>query len=492
MAHHDYEPVIGLEVHCQLATHSKAFCGCQAKPFKGQTVSEVRPNVFVCPICAGHPGTLPVLNKTVVDFAIQAGLATNCTIQPESVFARKNYFYPDLPKGYQISQHEHPICTDGYLEFEVDHEKIRVDIERIHIEEDAGKNIHMAGFSVINLNRAGVPLIEIVSRPQIRSAKQASEYLKTLHSIVTYLEICDGNMQEGNFRCDANVSVRKKGTTALGVRTEIKNVNSFRFVEKAIEYEIGRQIECLENQERIIMETRMYDAASNKTISMRSKETAQDYRYFPEPNLPPLVIPIQWVEALRAQLPELAHQKKARFIQEYDLNGYDSHVLTAQKNICHIFEQAILMLEAKGFQKKNIGKTLCNLITSEVLRVLNEKNIEIQDTKMTPEHLADCVECLVLEKISATAAKQILTHVFENGHSVAAIIAKTGLLQINDARWLENLIDEVIAQNVKQVADYRSGKDKLFGFFVGQCMKKSAGKANPVLLNELLKQKLNA
>jgi aspartyl-tRNA(Asn)/glutamyl-tRNA(Gln) amidotransferase subunit B len=490
--HPEFEAVIGLEVHCQLATDTKIFCGCRARMPDGTSVADVAVNSNTCPICAGHPGTLPVLNRKVVEFAIKAGLATHCQINQKNTFARKNYFYPDLPKGYQISQFEYPICEKGWLNIETrSGESKKVNIQRIHMEEDAGKNVHMSGFSLVNLNRAGVPLIEIVSGPDMKSAEEAGAYLRALHAVVTYLGISDGNMQEGNFRCDANVSVMPKGSKVLGTRAEIKNVNSFRFVEKAIEFEIARQIEVIRSGGKIVQETRTYDSAKNITISMRSKEEAHDYRYFPEPDLIPLAVASEWIEKVRESLPELPEQKRARLIQELGLSPYDAGVLTSSKSLAMFFEATVQDLVRGGIDAKAASKPAANWITGEVARLLNEEGIDIEQSQVKPNHVADIVRLVQKQVLSSTGAKQVIGVIWKNGGDVQSVVEREGLTQVSDTSALEPVIAKVIAAFPGQVADYRSGKDKLLGFFVGQVMKESGGKANPSLLGELLKKKLS-
>jgi len=489
--HPEFEAVIGLEVHCQLSTDTKIFCGCRARMPDGKPVSDVDVNANTCPICAGHPGTLPVLNRKVVEYAVKAGLATHCHINTKNIFARKNYFYPDLPKGYQISQYEHPICENGHLQIETQSGTKKVNIQRIHMEEDAGKNVHMAGFSLVNLNRAGVPLIEIVSGPDMKTSEEAGAYLRSLYAVVTYLGICDGNLQEGNFRCDANVSVMPKGSKTFGTRAEIKNVNSFRFVEKAIEYEIARQIEVIRSGGKIVQETRTYDSVQNKTISMRSKEEAQDYRYFPEPDLIPLKIDSEWIEKLRTSLPELPEQKRARIVNELGLSPYDAGVLTGSKSLVLFFEQVLENLVQGGLVAKSVAKPVANLMTGEVARLLNEEGIEIHQSRMQPNHIADVVRLLQKQALSSTGAKQVLATVWKTGEQVQVIVDRDGLTQVSDTGALEAAIDQVIAAFPGQAAEFRGGKDKLLGFLVGQAMKQTGGKANPGLLGELIKKKLS-
>ncbi len=474
----EFETVIGLEVHCQLATNTKIFCSCPAG------VSE-DVNSHVCPVCSGHPGTLPVLNKKVLEYAIRAGLATNSQIKLKNTFSRKNYFYPDLPKGYQISQYDEPICQHGYLEIETKAGHKKVSIERIHMEEDAGKNVHMSDFSLVNLNRACTPLIEIVSGPDMRSAEEAGAYLRGLHAIVTYLGICDGNMQEGNFRCDANVSVMPKGSKVLGTRAEIKNVNSFRFIEKAIEYETARQIEVIKAGGKIVQETRGYDSAKHATFSMRSKEEAQDYRYFPEPDLIQVRLDPKWIEEIKGTLPELPEQKRKRYTDTYGLSSYDAGVLTGSKPMAEFFEASLELLKKSG-DLKATAKLTSNWITGEIARLLNEQAIELKDSKLTPRHVADIVGAVQGGDLSSTGAKQVLGVVWQSGDSVNAIIEREGLKQVSDLSALIPAIEKVIADHPGQVQEFLGGKEKLIGFFVGQVMKATGGKANPGMLQELI------
>lgn len=486
--HPDFEPVIGLEVHCQLSTDTKIFCGCQAKLADGKSVADVDVNSNTCPICAGHPGTLPVLNKKVVEYAILAGLATNCKINLKNIFARKNYFYPDLPKGYQISQYENPICTNGWLNIDTKSGAKKVNIQRIHMEEDAGKNVHMSGFSLVNLNRAGVPLIEIVSGPDMKTAEEAGAYLRSLHAVVTYLGICDGNMQEGNFRCDANVSVMPKGSKTFGTRAEIKNVNSFRFVEKAIEHEIVRQVQVIQSGGKVIQETRTYDSSKNVTVSMRSKEEAQDYRYFPDPDLIELNLDSKWVEGLKSKLPDLPEQKRTRYIEGYSLSPYDAGVITSSKQIAEFFEATLKILESKKKDLKQIAKPVANWLTGEILRLVNEGGIEIEQSKITPAHLAEIVMLTQDQVVSSTGAKQIIATAWNSGQGVNQIVEEQGLKQVSDLSALEPAIRKVIASHPDQVSQYKDGKDKLIGFFVGQVMKETGGKANPAMLQTLIQK----
>lgn len=488
----DFEAVIGLEVHCQLATDSKLFCDSPARPPEGVSVADVGVNHNTCEICAGHPGTLPVINAKAVEYAVKAGFATHSTVNLTSIFARKHYFYPDLPKGYQITQYDKPICEFGHLDIEVNDVKKRVSIQRIHLEEDAGKNVHMSSFSLVNLNRAGVPLIEIVSGPDMRSSDEAGAYLRALHGLVTFLGICDGNMQEGNFRCDANVSVRRKGATEFGTRAEIKNVNSFRFVEKAIDYEIRRQVQVIESGGKVVQETRLYDADQDQTFSMRSKEEAHDYRYFPDPDLPPLVLDASWVDSIRKTLPELPDQKRARFVAELGLSSYDASVITGSKSMVHFFEAVLADLTKAKLDSKALAKPVANLVTGELARLMNEEQKEADQGGLKPSHVARLVALLHEATLSNTAAKTVLAEIFKSGGEVDAVVDRLGLRQVNDLSALEKIVDQVIAQCPAQVADYRSGKEKLFGFFVGQVMKQSGGKANPAMLQDLIKKKLSS
>lgn len=477
----EWETVIGLEVHVQLATDSKIFS-------PAPTAYGAEPNTQACIIDLGFPGVLPTLNKKAVEMAVQFGLSVQAEIPPCSVFARKNYFYPDLPKGYQISQHESPVVGKGHLKIflEEGEEKI-IAITRAHLEEDAGKSIH-EGFthaSGIDLNRAGTPLLEIVSEPDMRSAKEAVAYLKTLHALVRYLGISDGNMQEGSFRCDANVSVRRKGDTQLGTRTETKNVNSFRFVERAIQYEVSRQIEILENGGSIRQETRLYDADKNETRPMRSKEEANDYRYFPDPDLLPLYIDADFIEAMRKKLPELPQEKRQRFVSQYGLTPYDASVLASERALATYFEAA---LAAAGTQ--TTAKLIANWMIGDLLGALNKANLTIQDSPISAAQLAQLVARVADNTISGKIAKTVFEMLWQKEGEVDALIAEKGLVQITDDAAIEKSIDAILAANPTQLADYRAGKEALFGFFVGQVMKATQGKANPQLVNTLLQKKL--
>jgi aspartyl-tRNA(Asn)/glutamyl-tRNA(Gln) amidotransferase subunit B len=479
----NYESVIGLEVHAQLLTESKIFCGCATK--FGQT-----PNQNTCPVCAGFPGVLPVLNKKVVDFAIKAGLATHCEIARASIFARKNYFYPDLPKGYQISQYELPICTRGYVEFELNGSSKRVRLARIHMEEDAGKNIHDAhgDSSLIDLNRAGVPLLEIVSEPDMRTREEAGAYLRTLRQILQYLSICDGNMEEGSFRCDANVSIRPVGSETLGTKIEIKNLNSFKAVEKALEYEIQRQSEVLSEGEKLIQETRLWDENRQETRSMRSKESAHDYRYFPEPDLLPLVIDDGWIAEIRASLPEFPAERKARLMSDYSLSPYEAELLTGRRDIADYFEAAVKIYANP--------KALSNWIVGDVFRVLKERKLDAQlyigHWPIAAQHLAEMVRLIDRGIISGKIGKTVFEAILDSGRAPQQIVQEQGLEQVSDTASIESAVDKILAANAKQVEQYKSGSEKVFGFFVGQIMKATQGKANPQKVNEILREKLKA
>jgi len=468
----EYEAVIGLEVHAQLLTESKIFCGCSTQ-FGNE------PNTQVCPVCLGMPGVLPVLNQKAVEYTIKTGLAMNCRIAPYSRFARKNYFYPDLPKGYQISQYELPLCEDGYLEIVIDGEKRKIRIKRIHLEEDAGKNIHdTSGYSFVDFNRTGVPLMEIVSEPDIKSPKEAALYMKKLRTILRYLGVCDGNMEQGSLRCDANVSVKPVGSEEFGVKTEIKNINSFRFVERALEYEIKRQIRVLSEGGKIIQETRLWDSQAGITQSMRSKEEAHDYRYFPEPDLVPVVVSEEWINEIKKTMPELPDQKIERFIKDYALPEYDADILTAEKELAEWFEEAV--------KESRKPKEVSNWIMVELLRLLNEEGKEIRDCNVKPSQLAELIELVSKGTINRNTAKDVFEEMYKTGKNASEIVKEKGLVQISDENVIIEAIREVIAKNTKEVERYRAGEEKLIGFFVGQVMKLTKGKANPKIVNELV------
>jgi aspartyl-tRNA(Asn)/glutamyl-tRNA(Gln) amidotransferase subunit B len=474
----EWEVVIGLEVHAQLNTATKIFCACP-------TVFGAAPNTQTCPVCLALPGALPVLNAAAVDKAIALGLAVNAQINRRSVFARKNYFYPDLPKGYQISQYELPIVGQGQLTIALaDGREKMVGITRAHLEEDAGKSLHEAfpGQTGIDLNRAGTPLLEIVSEPDMRSPAEAVAYLKKLHALVRYLDICDGNMQEGSFRCDANVSLRRPGAP-FGTRAEVKNLNSFRFLEKAIEYEMERQRDILESGGKIIQETRLFDANKGETRSMRSKEEANDYRYFPDPDLLPLVFDEARIASVRASLPELPDAKRDRFMQQYGLPAYDAGVLTASRAVADYYETVAMGVDAK---------MAANWVMGDLLGALNKAGLEMESCPVAAEKLRTLLQRIGDQTISGKIAKDLFEMIFAEGGEVDAIIASRGLRQITDSGAIAGLIDEIIGANPQQVADYRGGKDKLLAFFVGQVMKASKGKANPDQVNALLREKLKA
>jgi aspartyl-tRNA(Asn)/glutamyl-tRNA(Gln) amidotransferase subunit B len=476
-----YEPVIGLEVHSQLLTESKIFCGCSTR--YGQ-----QPNENVCPVCAGFPGVLPVLNKKVVEFAIKTGLACGCEINRSSILARKNYFYPDLPKGYQISQYELPICIHGAVDVEIGGKTRKVRLTRIHMEEDAGKNIHDAhgNASLVDLNRAGVPLLEIVSEPDMRTAAEAGAYLRTLRTILQYLGVCDGNMEEGSFRCDANVSVRPEGSSNLGTKIEIKNLNSFKAVEKAIAFEIERQIEVLSEGGKLVQETRLWDESREETRSMRSKEAAHDYRYFPDPDLLPLLIEEGWIAEIRARLPELPAARKARFVTRYGLPVYDADLLTGRKDVADYFEDC-----ARAHANP---KAIANWIVGDLFRVLKERRLDEQlDITRWPiaaDRLAQLVALIDSNRISGRIAKKVFEAMLDSDETPEAIVREKGLEQVSDTGSLESAVDRIIAANDKQVAQYKSGNEKVFGFLVGQIMKATQGRANPQMVNEILRAKL--
>ncbi|MBX5461408.1 MAG: Asp-tRNA(Asn)/Glu-tRNA(Gln) amidotransferase subunit GatB [Steroidobacteraceae bacterium] len=475
----EWETVIGLEIHAQLATRSKIFSG-------SSTAYGAPPNAQANLVDLGYPGVLPVLNAEAVRMAVKFGLAIDATVARHSVFARKNYFYPDLPKGYQISQYELPIVAHGKLEIVLDDgAKKVIGITRAHLEEDAGKSLHegLPGASGIDLNRAGTPLLEIVSEPDLRSAREAVAYMKKLHTLVRYLEICDGNMQEGSFRCDANVSVRRKGETKFGTRAEIKNLNSFRFVEKAINYEVERQIDILESGGKVIQETRLYDPDKGETRSMRTKEEANDYRYFPDPDLLPLKLDDAFIEEVRTSLPELPDQKAARFTSQYGLSAYDAGVLTSSRELAAYYEDVVR-------QVPEDPKLAANWVMGELAAALNKEGLEITESRISSGALAGLLKRIRDNTISGKIAKDVFEAMWSSGRDADALIEEKGLRQITDTAAIEKVIDEVMAKNPGQLAEYRSGKDKLFGFFVGQVMKATQGKANPAQVNELLKKKL--
>jgi aspartyl-tRNA(Asn)/glutamyl-tRNA(Gln) amidotransferase subunit B len=475
----EWETVIGLEIHTQLATNSKIFSSAS-------TAYGAEPNTQACAVDLGLPGVLPVVNKEVVRMAAMFGLATGSTVAKRSVFARKNYFYPDLPKGYQISQFELPIVHDGKMDIELEDGTVKtIGITRAHLEEDAGKSLHedFHGMTGIDLNRAGTPLLEIVSEPDLRSAKEAVAYMKKLHALVQYLEICDGNMAEGSFRCDANVSIRPKGQKEFGTRAEIKNINSFRFVERAINFEVERQIDVLEGGGQVIQETRLYDADRDETRSMRSKEEANDYRYFPDPDLLPVELDDAFLEQVRASLPELPEEKRQRFIEQYQLAEYDAGILTSSRDMAEFFEQ---VAGTSGVD----AKLAANWIIGDLSARLNKEDLEIGQSPVSADMLGTLLQRIGDKTISGKMAKDVFNALWNKEGSVDDIIDNMGGGQITDSSAIEGIIDEVIAANPTQVEQYRSGKDKVFGFFVGQVMKASQGKANPAQVNDILKAKL--
>ena len=475
----EWETVIGLEIHAQLSTNSKIFSGA-ATDFGAE------PNTQACAIDLGFPGVLPVLNEEVVAMAIKFGLGVSAEITPKSVFARKNYFYPDLPKGYQISQFDLPIVGKGYIDIQLDGDEVkRINITRAHLEEDAGKSLHdqFEGLTGIDLNRAGTPLLEIVSEPEMRSAKEAVAYLKAIHSLVRYLDICDGNMQEGSFRCDANVSVRPRGQEKFGTRAELKNINSFRFVERAINVEVERQINLIESGKTVTQETRLYDPNKNETRPMRSKEEANDYRYFPDPDLLPLVVTPEMIAKVKEDLPELPKEKKARFISQYGLSAYDAQVLVSSRALAIYFESLVQESGAPA-------KVVANWVTGELLGALNKENLDIAASPISVEQFATLLKRIADQTISGKIAKTIFETLWTTGGDVDDIIEKGGLKQVTDNSAIEALVDKLLLDHPQHVADFRAGKEKLFGFFVGQAMKASGGKMNPQALNELLKAKL--
>jgi aspartyl-tRNA(Asn)/glutamyl-tRNA(Gln) amidotransferase subunit B len=474
-----WEAVIGLELHAQLATQTKIFSGAS-------TAYGAQANTQACAIDLGMPGMLPVLNETAVNYAIRLGLALDADVAGRSVFARKNYFYPDLPKGYQISQYELPVVGQGHLDIDLeDGSRKRIGVTRAHLEEDAGKSLHegFTAMSGIDLNRAGTPLLEIVSEPDLRSAKEAVAYMKKMHSLVRYLRICDGNMQEGSFRCDANVSVRPVGQVAFGTRAELKNLNSFRFVERAINFEIERQIELLEDGGRVIQETRLFDSDRGVTRSMRGKEEANDYRYFPDPDLLPLEITAQQIEAVRAELPELPDTKQARFVSDYGLNHYDAAVLTSHRELADYFEAVLTHC--------NDAKLAANWVMGDLSGALNKAGLEITESPVSEVALAGLLARITDETISGKIAKEVFEAMWQGEGDADAVIAARGLEQVKDSGAIEALVEQVIAANPDQLEQYRAGKTKLMGFFVGQVMKASQGKANPQQVNDILKRRLD-
>ena len=480
---HPYEAVIGLECHAQLLTKSKLFCSCSTK--FGDP-----PNANTCPVCLGLPGALPVLNRVAVTMAVKAAIGLNCTINPESQWARKNYFYPDLPKGYQISQYDRPLGHHGFIEIKLEGKQKRIGVQRVHMEEDAGKSLH-EGFpdsnrsTYLDFNRSGVPLIEIVSDPDIRSSAEAYDYLARLKQILEYLDVCDGNMDEGSLRCDANVSVRKFGDQKLGTRTELKNINSFRFVQKAIDYEVHRQIEVIESGGQVVQETRLWNSVEERTVSMRSKEEAHDYRYFPDPDLPLLVVDSEWIKTIQRSMPELPESRRERFEKEYALSEYDAGVLTTTRTLADFFEETAKL--------SGHAKTAANWIMGDLLRFYKDNNVDLKDlsgSRVTPRMLAGMISLVDKGTISGKIAKTVMEEMYKSGKDPLQIIEEKGLLQISNTAEIEKIVNQVLEENPKPVEQYRLGKTGNFGFFVGQVMKATGGRANPQTVNEILKKRL--
>ena len=474
----EFEMVIGVEVHVELKTKSKIFCGCS-------TAFGAQPNTQCCPVCMGMPGVLPVLNEKVVEYAVRAGIATNCRIAEFSKQDRKNYFYPDLPKAYQISQFDIPLCENGYLDVMVGDETKRIGVTRIHIEEDAGKLIHDDSFdgSLVDFNRCGVPLIEIVSEPDIRSSEEAKAYLDTIRQILQYLDISDCKMQEGSMRADINLSVRPVGSNTFGTRTEMKNMNSFKAIARAIEGEFNRQVEVIESGKKVIQETRRWDDNKERSYAMRSKENAHDYRYFPEPDLPPVEISDEWIERVRSEQPEMALEKQKRYQEEFGLPEYDARMITAEKTMADFFEEATKLT--------NKPKEVSNWIMGDIFRMLKELSIETSHMKLSPDNLAKLIIMIDKGTINRNTAKKVLSAVFNDNADCEQYVKDNGLQMVNDTAAVEEVIKKVLENNPQSVSDYKGGKQKAFGFIVGQCMKELKGKANPAVVNELLKKALS-
>lgn len=471
----NYETVIGLEVHAELSTVTKIFCGCTTE-FGGEA------NTHCCPVCLGLPGSLPKINIKVVEFAIKAGLATNCSLTPISNMARKNYFYPDCPKDYQITQHDRPLCADGYIEIETSGGVKRIGIERIHIEEDAGKLIHIEDGSLVDYNRTGVPLIEIVSKPDIRTPEEASLYLGKLKSILRYIEVSDCKMEEGSLRCDGNISLRCEGEERLGTKTEIKNMNSFKALEKALEYERERQMMLLEKGERVHQETLRWDDQRGITVLMRSKEQAHDYRYFPEPDLVLLNVSKEWIDIIESSLPELPDDKRNRFIKQYNLPEYDADIITSSKELAYFFEECV-----KAY---NDAKLMSNWIMGEMMRLMKENELEIVDVRIKPQDMGELMSLIAKGTISGTIAKKVFAEMFSTGKSPVKIVEEGGLVQNSDTDYIRDVVIKILSDNPQSVVDFKNGKDRAIGFLVGQVMKASKGKANPGIVNQILKEEL--
>ena len=474
----DYEAVIGLEIHAQLLTETKMFCGCSARFGAG-------PNTQTCPVCIGMPGVLPVMNRKAIEYVVRTGLALNCEISRRSRFARKNYFYPDLPKGYQISQYELPLCEKGQVTISAGDGEKRIRLTRIHLEEDAGKNIHEGGGheSLVDLNRAGVPLMEIVSEPDISSPAEAAAFVKKLRTIVRYIGVSDGNMEEGSLRCDANVSVRQAGEKGLGTKTEIKNMNSFRYIEKALEYEIRRQIRTVKEGGTVVQETRLWNTEKGITESMRSKEEAHDYRYFPDPDLMPVECGEPWIDDIRKAIGELPDEKYERYVTAFHLPCQDADLLASEKSVAEWFEEAV--------RSGGDPKTVSNWIRGDLTRLLNEENKMIGECPLTPRHLVSMIELIDKGVISGKIAKTVFEDMYRTGKEPEAIVKEKGLVQMTDEAGLEQIVDEVLGKSPGEVERFRAGESKLMGFFVGQIMKETKGKANPKIVNDLLRKKLS-